>query len=328
MSKDTGKNNSASCPIVYDLLPLYIDGACSEESKRLVEEHLAGCAACKRKLEAMAGEPGIPPAGEEFVAPMLPEDAARQNRDRAARRIIRRIKRRWLVSLLACLLLVPLAWLSVNEYSGNGIAYTNMYDYYRVGKFGSALEQGDYEQAFSYLDIAFYYNAIQQDKEYARTATVDRADFQLVIYEDGRQEYTNGQFSVPAEDFEQWLRDAEQGLADLQAYYNASPYADMTYDQFYQESKRNFIANMQQWARLGYSFQGAGVGYSYDHYSYAYRFHLSNGNNTWKSGTLTMSGKGKGKFYISGASYTPGESAVADFTSYLMIWPRAEGKEE
>ena len=35
------------CNVVQDLLPLYHDGVCSEESKTLVQEHIATCAQCK-----------------------------------------------------------------------------------------------------------------------------------------------------------------------------------------------------------------------------------------------------------------------------------------
>ena len=42
-----------NCNIVRDLLPLYHDGVCSEESRRAVEEHLAGCEACRQVLADM-----------------------------------------------------------------------------------------------------------------------------------------------------------------------------------------------------------------------------------------------------------------------------------
>lgn len=42
-----------NCDIVKDLLPLYIDGCCSEESKTVVEEHLNGCNACRKLFEDM-----------------------------------------------------------------------------------------------------------------------------------------------------------------------------------------------------------------------------------------------------------------------------------
>ena len=42
-----------NCNIVKDLIPLYIDGCCSEESERAVEEHISDCNDCKRLLEDM-----------------------------------------------------------------------------------------------------------------------------------------------------------------------------------------------------------------------------------------------------------------------------------
>lgn len=45
-----------NCKIIQDLLPLYHDAVCSEESKKLVEDHLKGCEMCKRLLEEMDKE--------------------------------------------------------------------------------------------------------------------------------------------------------------------------------------------------------------------------------------------------------------------------------
>lgn len=42
-----------SCEIIKDLLPLYHDGVCSNDSKTLVNEHLMVCNECKTELEAM-----------------------------------------------------------------------------------------------------------------------------------------------------------------------------------------------------------------------------------------------------------------------------------
>lgn len=41
------------CNVVRDLIPLYIDGCCSEESAILVKEHIEGCDACKKLLKDM-----------------------------------------------------------------------------------------------------------------------------------------------------------------------------------------------------------------------------------------------------------------------------------
>ena len=42
-----------SCEVIKDLLPLYHDGVCSNDSKAMVEEHLAECENCKAELQAM-----------------------------------------------------------------------------------------------------------------------------------------------------------------------------------------------------------------------------------------------------------------------------------
>ncbi|MFA7077085.1 MAG: zf-HC2 domain-containing protein [Syntrophomonas sp.] len=45
-----------SCEIIKDLLPLYHDGVCSNDSKTMVEEHLAYCDSCKAELQPMEDE--------------------------------------------------------------------------------------------------------------------------------------------------------------------------------------------------------------------------------------------------------------------------------
>lgn len=42
-----------NCNIVKDLIPLYIDGCCSTESKEVVEEHIQDCDDCKKLFENM-----------------------------------------------------------------------------------------------------------------------------------------------------------------------------------------------------------------------------------------------------------------------------------
>lgn len=44
------------CNIIRDLLPLYVDGVCSVESRELVEDHLARCPACARLHGEMTGK--------------------------------------------------------------------------------------------------------------------------------------------------------------------------------------------------------------------------------------------------------------------------------
>ena len=53
--------NEKMCNIVKDMLPLYIDDLCSEESKKMVEDHIKECDDCRRVLETMK-------EGEEAIA--------------------------------------------------------------------------------------------------------------------------------------------------------------------------------------------------------------------------------------------------------------------
>lgn len=55
---------SKECKIVEDLLPLFHDGICSQESRQMVEKHLSGCENCKRLLTQMEGEL-IPPSDKD-----------------------------------------------------------------------------------------------------------------------------------------------------------------------------------------------------------------------------------------------------------------------
>ncbi len=42
-----------NCDVVRDLLPLYVDGACSEASRALVDEHIAACPSCAKMLSQL-----------------------------------------------------------------------------------------------------------------------------------------------------------------------------------------------------------------------------------------------------------------------------------
>ena len=44
---------NGKCEIIKDLLPLYADDVCSDESRKAVEEHINGCSDCKAELEKL-----------------------------------------------------------------------------------------------------------------------------------------------------------------------------------------------------------------------------------------------------------------------------------
>jgi predicted anti-sigma-YlaC factor YlaD len=77
-----------SCEIIKDLLPLYHDGVCSNDSKTMVEEHLAYCDSCKAELQAMDDE--------------LPINNAEQNLNEAE--AVKKLSKRWKKGMVKSLL--------------------------------------------------------------------------------------------------------------------------------------------------------------------------------------------------------------------------------
>lgn len=92
------------CQTIEDLLPLYLDSVCSEESRTLVEEHIASCRRCRQLLADMTADSADP----SFVI----DDAA----------LLKKLQRKWLKSMakafykgilitcLVCVLLFGLAY--------------------------------------------------------------------------------------------------------------------------------------------------------------------------------------------------------------------------
>jgi len=98
------------CPIVKDLMPLYIDGAVSEESREFMAEHIARCPACAQVYGEMRAEFRFRDAQEE--------KAAQAELERAALRVKKRRTRRRALLALACLTLGAVLCLAGMEWYG------------------------------------------------------------------------------------------------------------------------------------------------------------------------------------------------------------------
>ena len=48
------------CEVVKDILPLYVDGVCSQESAQLVEEHVENCEECRKIQEQLSSTIKLP----------------------------------------------------------------------------------------------------------------------------------------------------------------------------------------------------------------------------------------------------------------------------
>ncbi len=129
------------CEIVEDLLPLYADKLCSARSQQAVAQHLQECEACRAAFASAQAIP-IP-----HIEPHQPTE------DRAVKKSFRKIRLRWWASILLVIIAVPLLFLGWNEYHKEGLHYTNLYEYGIGKKFMSLLADGNYEEAYSYIDV-------------------------------------------------------------------------------------------------------------------------------------------------------------------------------
>lgn len=58
---------SKNCDMIKDLLPLYADDVCSDESRKAVEEHIKECPDCKAELEKLRQNVTISPKNDGEV---------------------------------------------------------------------------------------------------------------------------------------------------------------------------------------------------------------------------------------------------------------------
>ena len=59
-----------SCKVIEDMLPMYYDGVCSDESAALVEEHLKECPQCSGVLAALRSDINIPEKPVDDLKPL------------------------------------------------------------------------------------------------------------------------------------------------------------------------------------------------------------------------------------------------------------------
>ncbi|MCD2492891.1 zf-HC2 domain-containing protein [Lacrimispora sp. NSJ-141] len=130
------------CGIIQDLLPLYADGVCSPESKAAIEQHLEECSECRETYQrAFRTVPD---------SPELEPDAVEEGKE--FRHGLRKVRRRWIYSLIAALLAVPLVFMSIAQITGDGICFSNLGQIMGGRHFLSLLKKGAYGEAFDMLD--------------------------------------------------------------------------------------------------------------------------------------------------------------------------------
>lgn len=132
------------CGIVQDLLPMYIDGCCSESSCQMVEEHLKCCPECEWMHQEMQRQLPL------TVEPPVQEE---KQTGRILKKGLQKIRRRWLLSLAAVAAAIPLCFLGWNQFRGIGVCFTNLHEMWIANAFLSDLQRGDYESAYRHMDV-------------------------------------------------------------------------------------------------------------------------------------------------------------------------------
>lgn len=101
---------SKQCEIVQDLLPLYVDGACSGASTELIEEHLKSCETCQQMYQAMKSHTSEDILQKERES-IITHHAKRENQ-----KVFRYLFYALAMLYIPCLFLLPL----FNDGSGGG----------------------------------------------------------------------------------------------------------------------------------------------------------------------------------------------------------------
>lgn len=176
-----------TCEIMKDLLPAYVAGECSAETRKAVEEHLATCASCAKSLWTMTetattvvltSEKGTDDPGLTVISSVenKPDDTEEEGntaeeggepavphkpgKEKTFRSVFKKNLRMTLILLLCLILIIPLAGLGIlsyNEKRGEGYAFSNLEGLRDVDTFMKCLQKGDYAGAVEFFDIGSMY---------------------------------------------------------------------------------------------------------------------------------------------------------------------------
>ena len=94
------KSMSKQCDIVRDILPLYVDGACSEASAEMVKEHLNACADCNAIYQKLLSHTSEDVLHEESESVIMRHEAKEKQRGR------KKITIAVLVSIALCIIAI------------------------------------------------------------------------------------------------------------------------------------------------------------------------------------------------------------------------------
>lgn len=125
-----------TCNVIEDLLPLYADGVCSEDTKTIIEHHIALCPECREKLAAMTAK--------------LEKNEKKAKLENPFKKVKNHYVRLVTVTLLVCaVILVPLGgvwYLSTNTQYGNGYTWSSLKMEMKINSLCKLVKKGKYRE--------------------------------------------------------------------------------------------------------------------------------------------------------------------------------------
>ncbi len=218
------------CTIIEDLLPLYADGICSEDTKEMVAAHLRECPECSRKYKNMTNQL----VADEVISGKeeLESDFNKKKEEIVtaftAKKAFKKLRMRMIAVLLIIIFLIPTIILGINQYDGEGISYTNMGVLFKTHRMLSQMKKGDYEKAFQYLDTRGKYQKLIAPvymislADTYQVITINSTDYYVrkemlnyyQQYEDNKEElsfwrdiYLSNDYIIPADQYTLLLED-------------------------------------------------------------------------------------------------------------------------
>lgn len=138
------------CNVARDLLPLYFDGLCSEETRQQLEEHMTDCEECRRLRQSLETEQPLPEKEGAWDKSILP-----------LKKIRRKIRRKnVLITACICILLLLTAGTAVLTYgqiARKGISFEWLWEAARFRHIGRQFAGGDIEPLYEALSGGYQF---------------------------------------------------------------------------------------------------------------------------------------------------------------------------
>lgn len=133
------------CKVIEDMLPMYYDKVCSEESAALVEEHIKDCPHCSQILSDLRADIDIHETKVDDIKPL-----------KKIQKSYKKMRLGWVIAILCVLILTPFAFLVGAQRSDQTeqiVDYTKEEAIAYANEFMTCLIDGDYAKAYSYWNI-------------------------------------------------------------------------------------------------------------------------------------------------------------------------------